>query len=74
MTDVERRETARRILEDPEDSFFWELSYEDLQDFYNTRCRCEAVPTTACCANDEARRIIGEPEASKIVLRALGKR
>jgi hypothetical protein len=74
MTDEDRKAIARLILSDPYDSEFHRMDYEELQDFYNVKCRCEVVPTTARCARDEARRILGEPESSRLTLRSLRKR
>jgi len=71
MTMSERKDIARHLLRDLGDSYFRELDYEELQAFYGAKCDCECVPTTAVCASEEARRILGEPEASKIVMYAL---
>ena len=73
MTDKERVYIARRLLQSLDDGFFYELDYTDLQAFYGAKCDCEPVPSTACCARDAARRIIGEPEASRLVSNALKK-
>lgn len=35
--------------------------------------KCEIVPTTAVCAADEARRILGEPRASILSRKSLAK-
>jgi hypothetical protein len=74
MTEKERKYIARRLLSDPYGSFFQELSEGELKDFYKTKCRCEVVPGTVQCAIDEAREILGEPEASRLTLRQLKNR
>ena len=74
MTDQERKIIARKILTDLHGDYFRELDYETLQDFYKCKCKCESVPNTLCCATDEARRIIGEPTASKLLEDALKRR
>jgi len=75
MTEKERKDIARRLIVDLDDSYFHEELYPDgdLNAFYGA-CKCEVVPSTACCARDEARRIIGEPEASNLLAAALNKR
>jgi len=73
MTDEERKEMARFILSDPYDGNFDQLSYPQLQAFYGAG-HGEVVPTTACCAKGEARRILGEPEASELTRQILETR
>ena len=75
MTDWERKEIARRLIVDLDDSYFHQELYPDgdLNAFYGA-CECKVVPSTACCARDEARRIIGEPEASNLLAKALDQR
>jgi len=72
MTEEYRKEIARSLISDPSDSFFSELSFGELQAFYGV-CACTPVPSTASCARDEARRIIGEPESSELCRQALYK-
>jgi hypothetical protein len=75
MTPEERKEIARRLIVDLDDNYFQEIWQDDLlRDFYGVKCDCEPIPTTAICAKNEARRIIGEPEASKLLSKALNKR
>lgn len=74
MNLADRKKIARHLLADTDDSFFNDLSYEQLQGFYGAKCSCEVVPSTACCARDEARHILGEPLASRITIKALQKR
>jgi len=62
MNDNARKSMARRILED--DSSFNIFSYDELKEFYGAK-KDEVVPNTLCCARNEARIILGEPEASE---------
>lgn len=73
MNDIQRKEMARAILLDRDDSSFHMYSYGELQAFYNAKCECEVVPSTAQCARNEARHILGEQEATRLTIQALGK-
>lgn len=69
MYDV--KEIARMILEDSTDSNFNILYEGELRALYgqlHTEC---PIPSTACCARDQARRVLGEPEATQCSIRSL---
>jgi hypothetical protein len=70
MTQETREYIAREILKDPEGHIFYELGPDSLNDFYGA-ARHEVVPGTLSCAREQARVILGEPEASKLTLQSL---
>jgi hypothetical protein len=70
MTQDTRKYIAQELLRDPDSSIFRELGMDTLTDFYGA-ARHEVVPSTLVCAKEEARRILGESEASKLTLQSL---
>lgn len=68
MTDEEIKEMARMIIR--HDDYFYELSCYELRCLYGAK-EHEVIPSTCCCARHEARRIVGEPEASKISIKGM---
>ena len=72
MTDEFRKEIARKIIGDAYgEGDFWILSSLELRGFYNVKNDWEPIPSTLCCARDEARRILGESESTKLSIQSL---
>jgi hypothetical protein len=74
MTDEEKKVLARKILKDDSGSEFRILFPGELRALYGEEHSSYTIPQTECCARDQARRILGEPEASECSMVSLRKR